>query len=60
MTKNATNLIIPAFVAVFALASLDSAPALAKKAAKKSYSSSAAAAAAAVANQLPRTQGGPV
>ena len=46
MTKNANNLIIPAFVAVFALASLDSSLALAKKAAKKSYSSSAAAAAA--------------
>ncbi len=46
MTKNANNLIIPALVAVFALASLDSSPALAKKAAKKSYSSSAAAAAA--------------
>jgi hypothetical protein len=46
MTKNANNLIIPAFVAIFALASLDSSPALAKKAAKKSYSSSAAAAAA--------------
>ena len=46
MTKNANNLTIPALVAVFALASLDSSPALAKKAAKKSYSSSAAAAAA--------------